>query len=121
MVVLARAMGVIGDDYVVLAYDARGLGQSGGLIGIDGSNEIADARAVFEWLRDRPDVADGRSAPGDLLRRRRCAQFTGRRRAVGRAGGRRDLDRPVLRVDAARARQVGVIGGHCAAAAEGRL
>ena len=60
MVDLARSMGVLGDEYAVLAYDARGHGQSGGLIGIDGPKEIADARAVFEWLRDRPDVADDR-------------------------------------------------------------
>jgi predicted acyl esterase len=44
----------------VLAYDARGHGASGGLIGIDGPKEIADTRTVFEWLRDRPDVADNR-------------------------------------------------------------
>ena len=57
-IAVARAMGVIGDEYAVLAYDARGHGQSGGLIGIDGPNEIGDTRAVFSWLRDRPDVAD---------------------------------------------------------------
>ena len=34
----------------MLAYDARGHGQSGGLIGIDGPKEIADVRAVFAWL-----------------------------------------------------------------------
>ncbi len=59
-IAVARAMGVIGDEYAVLAYDARGHGQSGGLIGIDGPNEISDASAVFSWLRDRPDVADDR-------------------------------------------------------------
>jgi dienelactone hydrolase len=56
---VAQAMG-IGERYAVLAYDARGHGQSGGLIGIDGPKEIADVRAVFAWLRDRPDVADTR-------------------------------------------------------------
>ena len=56
---VAQAMG-IGDRFAVLAYDARGHGQSGGLIGIDGPKEIADVRAVFAWLRDRPDVADAR-------------------------------------------------------------
>lgn len=50
----------IGERYAVLAYDARGLGESGGLIGIDGPKEIADVKAVFAWLRDRPDVADSR-------------------------------------------------------------
>ena len=56
---VAQAMG-IGERYAVLAYDARGHGQSGGLVGIDGPREIADVRAVFAWLRDRPDVADTR-------------------------------------------------------------
>lgn len=56
---VAQAMG-IGDRYAVLAYDARGHGQSGGLIGIDGPKEIADVRAVFAWLRERPDVSDTR-------------------------------------------------------------
>jgi predicted acyl esterase len=59
-IAIARLMGVVGQDYVVLAYDARGHGSSGGLIGIDGPNEVADARAVFTWLRDRADVADAK-------------------------------------------------------------
>ena len=50
----------IGERYAVLAFDARGHGQSGGLIGIDGPKEVADVKAVFAWLRDRPDVADTR-------------------------------------------------------------
>ena len=58
---LAAAQGMgIGERYAVLAYDARGHGDSGGLIGIDGPKEIADVKAVFAWLRDRPDVADRR-------------------------------------------------------------
>ena len=60
MIAIAQAMGVIGPDYVVLAYDARGHGQSGGLIGIDGPNEIVDTKAVFGWLAGRPDVARGK-------------------------------------------------------------
>ena len=56
---VAQAMG-IGERYAVLAYDARGHGQSGGLVGIDGPKEVADVKAVFAWLRDRPDVADTR-------------------------------------------------------------
>jgi predicted acyl esterase len=55
----AQAMG-IGERYAVLAYDARGHGASGGLIGIDGPNEVADVKAVFAWLRSRPDIADAR-------------------------------------------------------------
>lgn len=57
---IAQTMGVVGEDYVVLTFDARGHGQSGGLISIDGPNEIGDVKAVFAWLRDRPEVADGR-------------------------------------------------------------
>jgi dienelactone hydrolase len=56
---VAQAMG-LGERYAVLAFDARGHGDSGGLIGIDGPREVADVRAVFAWLRDRPDVADAR-------------------------------------------------------------
>ena len=56
---VAQGMG-IGERYAVLAYDARGHGESGGLIGIDGPKEIADVKAVFAWLRNRPDVSDTR-------------------------------------------------------------
>ena len=56
---VAQQMG-IGDRFAVLAYDARGHGQSGGLIGIVGPKEIADVKAVFAWLRNRPDVSDTR-------------------------------------------------------------
>jgi ABC-2 type transport system ATP-binding protein len=55
----AQQMG-IGERYAVLAFDARGHGASGGLVGIDGPKEIADVKAVFAWLRDRPDVSDTR-------------------------------------------------------------
>ena len=55
---LAQFAFLPGDQYAVLAYDARGHGQSGGLIGIDGPNEVSDAKAMFAWLRDRPDVSD---------------------------------------------------------------
>jgi predicted acyl esterase len=57
---LAQRTGLVGEEYVVLTFDARGHGQSGGLIGIDGPREIADVRAVFAWLAARPDVADAR-------------------------------------------------------------
>ena len=94
-IAIARAMGVVGDDYVVLAYDARGHGESGGLIGIDGPAEIGDARAVFEWLRDRPDVADAQDRRlGHLLRRRRGVELARRGCAVGGARAGDHLDRP---------------------------
>ena len=57
---LAQSMGLVGEDYAVLTFDARGHGLSGGLIGIDGPREISDVRGVFTWLAARPDVADGK-------------------------------------------------------------
>src|SRR5204863_1552375 len=42
--------------YAVLTYDARGHGQSGGVVTIDGPREIADARAAFDWLAAQPGV-----------------------------------------------------------------
>jgi pimeloyl-ACP methyl ester carboxylesterase len=57
---LAEATGFVGQDYAVLTFDARGHGQSGGLVTIDGPREIADTRAVHAWLAARPDVADAR-------------------------------------------------------------
>ena len=55
---LAQLAFLPGDKYAVLAYDARGHGQSGGLIEVDGPNEISDVKAMFSWLRDRPDISD---------------------------------------------------------------
>ena len=59
---LAESYGFVGQDYAVLTFDARGHGASGGLVGIDGPREVADTRAVFNWLRARPDVRTRRSA-----------------------------------------------------------
>jgi predicted acyl esterase len=53
---LVAAYGFTGQSYAVLTFDARGHGQSGGLVGIDGPREIADTSAVFQWLAGRPDV-----------------------------------------------------------------
>ena len=60
MLSVAQSMGIMGERYAVLAYDAQGHGDSGGLVGIDGPKEIADVQAVFGRLRDRPEVADAR-------------------------------------------------------------
>jgi pimeloyl-ACP methyl ester carboxylesterase len=46
----------LADSFAVLTFDARGHGQSGGLVSIDGPREIADTRAVFDWLAARPEV-----------------------------------------------------------------
>ncbi len=43
-------------SFAVLSFDARGHGASGGLVSIDGPREIADTRAVFNWLAARPGI-----------------------------------------------------------------
>ena len=55
---LAESTGFVGQDYVVLTFDARGHGSSGGLVTINGPREVADTRAVHAWLAGRTDVAD---------------------------------------------------------------
>jgi len=55
---LVEGYGFVGQDYAVLSFDARGHGESGGLVGIDGPREVADTRAVRDWLAARPDVSD---------------------------------------------------------------
>jgi fermentation-respiration switch protein FrsA (DUF1100 family) len=42
--------------FIALSFDARGHGESGGLVSVDGPREIADTRAVFNWLATQPDV-----------------------------------------------------------------
>jgi predicted acyl esterase len=46
------------DGYAVLAYDARGHGESGGLVTLDGPREMKDLRAAFAYLTGRADVSD---------------------------------------------------------------
>jgi len=55
---LVEGYGFTGGKYVVLSFDARGHGESGGLVGIDGPREVADIRAIRDWLAARPDVSD---------------------------------------------------------------
>lgn len=55
---LVEGYGFVGGDYAVLTFDARGHGASGGLVGIDGPREVADVRAIRDWLAARPDVSD---------------------------------------------------------------
>ena len=57
---LVEGYGFTGGSYAILTFDARGHGESGGLVGIDGPREIADTRAVHDWLAARPDVSDTR-------------------------------------------------------------
>lgn len=50
--------------FVVLAWTARGFGASTGQIGLNSPDyEVADARALVDWLAQRPDVV--RDGPGD--------------------------------------------------------
>ena len=55
---LVEGYGFTGGSYAVLTFDARGHGQSGGLVGIDGPREVADIRAIRDWLAARSDVSD---------------------------------------------------------------
>lgn len=55
---LVEGYGFVGSAYAILTFDARGHGDSGGLVGIDGPREIADTREVRDWLAARPDVSD---------------------------------------------------------------
>jgi predicted acyl esterase len=51
------------NGFAVLTFDARGHGQSGGLVGSvgpGGPREITDIRAVRDWLAARGDVSDTR-------------------------------------------------------------
>ena len=83
-------------NFVVLSFDARGHGQSGGLTSIDGPNEVADARTVHDWLAAQPEVIAQRDRRlGHLHGRRRGAAVARRRRALERGRGGRDLDRPL--------------------------
>jgi len=55
---LVEAAGFAAGQYAVLTFDARGHGASGGLVSVAGPREIADVRAVRDWLAARPDVSD---------------------------------------------------------------
>jgi predicted acyl esterase len=54
--VLASGYAVHG--YAVLAYDARGHGESGSVVDVDGPAEIGDVRFLLERFRARADVGD---------------------------------------------------------------
>ena len=60
----ALSAGLVRRGYEVLLYSARGFGQTGGAVGLDGPDyDIADVRQLVDWLAARPEVlADG---PGD--------------------------------------------------------
>lgn len=50
--------------YVALAWDARGFGQSGGLVGLNGPSEVRDVSTLVTYLARRPEVRlDARDDP----------------------------------------------------------
>ena len=58
---LVEGYGFTGRDYAILSFDARGHGESTGLVGTAGPagpRELIDLRAVRDWLAARPDVSD---------------------------------------------------------------
>ncbi|HXG77181.1 MAG TPA: alpha/beta fold hydrolase [Gaiellaceae bacterium] len=59
---LVEGFGFADGTYAVLTFDARGHGESGGLVTVDGPREVEDVRALHAWLAARPDVSDTRIA-----------------------------------------------------------
>jgi predicted acyl esterase len=51
---------LVPQGYAALTFDARGHGQSEGLVSIDGPREIQDVRELFNWLAAQPDVSGQR-------------------------------------------------------------
>ena len=49
--------------YVVLTYDSRGFGDSGGVVGLNGPDEVRDARTLIDRLTGRGDIVH--DAAGD--------------------------------------------------------
>ena len=47
---------LVPQGYAVLTFDARGHGDSGGLVSIDGPREIQDVRELVDWLRSQASV-----------------------------------------------------------------
>ena len=45
--------------YAVLTFDARGHGQSEGLVGVDGPREVQDVRELVAWLGSQPGIHPG--------------------------------------------------------------
>ena len=47
---------LVPQGYAALTFDARGHGQSEGLVSIDGPREIQDVRELFNWLAAQPGI-----------------------------------------------------------------
>jgi ABC-2 type transport system ATP-binding protein len=52
------------EGYVVLTYDSRGFGESGGEAGSDGPNEVKDAKRLITWLGEQSFVRTDRPVDG---------------------------------------------------------
>ena len=94
--------------YAALTFDARGHGQSEGLVSIDGPREIQDVRELFGWLAahaERQRRAD--RCVRLLVRRRRHLARDGGRRPVRRDRAGDHVDRPLLGAPAAGSRTLG--------------
>ncbi len=55
--VVRKAETYAANGYVVLTYDSRGFGASGGVVGLDGPNEVSDVSHLIDWLAGRSEVA----------------------------------------------------------------
>ena len=51
---------LVPQGYAVLTFDARGHGQSEGLVGVDGPREVQDVRELVAWLGSQQGVNPGR-------------------------------------------------------------
>jgi len=47
---------LVPQGYAVLSFDARGHGESEGLVSVDGPREIQDVRELFNWLASRASI-----------------------------------------------------------------
>jgi predicted acyl esterase len=54
---VGKALTYAKNGYVVLTYDSRGFGGSGGTVGLDGPKETRDGQALVDWLAGRDEVA----------------------------------------------------------------
>jgi pimeloyl-ACP methyl ester carboxylesterase len=51
---------LVPEGYAALTFDARGHGQSEGLVSVDGPREVQDVRELVAWLAAKPGIHPGR-------------------------------------------------------------
>ncbi len=54
-----RARWLVDEGYILLAWDARGFGESTGAVGLNGPDEWADVRVLIDWIADGQNFTDG--------------------------------------------------------------